>query len=133
MNHGMCAFYDWNLLLDENGGPNYAGNYCHAPFMYNTKTGKLMPQKIQRQYYYFAHYIIPGSIRIALTKYTDQVDAVAYHTPEDKIVVVLLNKNEKPLPVNFRMKSQAAEILLMGKSITACVIENGKSERGTLL
>ena len=32
LNHGMCAFYDWNLLLDEKGGPNHVGNYCHAPF-----------------------------------------------------------------------------------------------------
>ncbi len=24
LNHGMCAFYDRNLLLDEKGGPNYA-------------------------------------------------------------------------------------------------------------
>ena len=23
LNHGMTAFYDWNLLLDERGGPNH--------------------------------------------------------------------------------------------------------------
>ena len=34
---GMCAFYDWNLLLDEKGGPNHVGNYCHAPFLYDTE------------------------------------------------------------------------------------------------
>lgn len=30
LNHGMCAFYAWNLLLDEKGGPNHVGNYCHG-------------------------------------------------------------------------------------------------------
>lgn len=41
--HGMCAFYDWNLLLDEKGGPNHVKNYCHAPFLYDTQAKELMP------------------------------------------------------------------------------------------
>lgn len=123
LNHGMCAFYDWNLLLDEKGGPNYVGNYCYAPFLYNTKTGELMPQKIQRQYYQLAHNIMPGSVRIAVTSYTEQIDAVAYCTPEEKIIVILLNKSDKVLPVNFRIQERTAGILLLGKELAACVIE----------
>lgn len=123
LNHGMCAFYDWNLLLDEKGGPNYVKNYCYAPFLYNTKTGELIPQKIQRQYYQFAHNITPGCVRIAVTKYTDQIDVVAYHKPDKKIVVILLNKSNKVLPVNFRIQEKATEVLLLGKELATCIIE----------
>ena len=123
LNHGMCAFYDWNLLLDEKGGPNHVGNYCYAPFLYNTKTGELIPQKIQRQYYHFAHNIIPGSVRIGATKYTDQIDVAAYHTPENKIVIILLNKSDEVFPVNIRMQGKAAEILLLGKTLASCIID----------
>ncbi len=123
LNHGMCAFYDWNLLLDEQRGPNHVGNYCHAPFLYNTKTGQLMPQKTQKQYYHFTHNIVPGSVRIAFTKYTEEIDATAYRTPEDKIVVILLNKSDRPLPVNFRMDGKAAEVILLRKTMATCVIE----------
>lgn len=124
LNHGMCAFYDWNLLLDEKGGPNHVKNYCHAPFLYDTKAGELIPQKTQRQFYHFSHNIIPGSVRIASTKYTEQIDAVAYQTPGHKIVVILLNKGKNMLPVNFRIQGKAAEILLPGKTLATCIIES---------
>lgn len=124
LNHGMCAFYDWNLLLDEKGGPNHVGNYCHAPFLYDTGTGELMPQKTQRQYYHFTHNITPGSVRIGTTKYTEQIDVTAYRTPEGKIAVVLLNKGDDLLPVNFRIQGKAAEVILPGKALASCVIES---------
>ncbi len=122
LNHGMCAFYDWNLLLDEKGGPNHVKNYCHAPFLYDTRTGELMPQKTQRQFYHFSHNIVPGSVRIAVTKYTEQIDAAAYQTPEHEIVVILLNKGEDILPVNFRIQGEAASLLLPAKTLASCVI-----------
>lgn len=123
LNHGMCAFYDWNLLLDEKGGPNHAKNYCHAPFLYDTKTGELIPQKTQRQFYHFSHNIIPGSVRIATSKYTEQIDVVAYQTPKNNIILILLNKSDKTLPVNLRVQGKVAEILLLKKSLVTCVIE----------
>lgn len=123
LNHGMCAFYDWNLLLDEKGGPNYVGNYTHAPFIYNTETKELLPQKIQEQYYQLAHFITPGSVRIATTKYTEAVDVVAYQTPEKKIVVLLLSKSDAMLPVIFRMQGKAGEMLVPAKTLITCVIE----------
>ncbi len=30
-NSGAVAWTDWNILLDEHGGPNHAGNFCFAP------------------------------------------------------------------------------------------------------
>lgn len=122
MNHGMCAFYDWNLLLDENGGPNHQGNYCHAPFLYDTKKGELMPQKTQEEFYQFSHYIKPGSKRIAVTKYSEQIDVTAYQNGEDEIAVLLLNKSDQLLPVNIRMQGEIGELLLPAKTLAACVI-----------
>ena len=44
LNHGMTMFHDWNLCLDETGGPNYVGNLCHAPYLFHREKKRLLPQ-----------------------------------------------------------------------------------------
>lgn len=126
LNHGMCAFYDWNILLDETGGPNHVGNYCHAPFLYDMEKKQLMPQKTLEYFYHFSHYIVPSSVRIATSRYTDQLETVAYRTPDQKIVMVILNRSSEVCPVSVRMNHQVAEVVIQADSITTCVIDGLK-------
>ena len=37
LNRWTVAWIDWNLILDENGGPNHVGNYCSAPIIVDTR------------------------------------------------------------------------------------------------
>lgn len=122
LNHGMSAFYDWNLVLDETGGPNYVQNYCLAPYLYDARSKKLLPQLIQKYMYHFCHYLTPGSVRIGASRYCDAVEATAWRRPDGSVAVVLLNKAEKPMPVCLRMDGKLAELLLYPGSISTCVI-----------
>ena len=36
-NNSTVARTDWNILLDETGGPNQVGNPCFAPFQRDAK------------------------------------------------------------------------------------------------
>ena len=123
LNHGMCAFYDWYLLLDEKGGPNHVGNYCHAPFLYDVEKKKLLPQKTQEQYEMFSHFICPGSVRVQTTKFTEQIDTVAYRTPDGRIVLILLNKGKELEAVNIRLGKMVGSLLLPAGILAACEIE----------
>lgn len=123
LNHGMCAFYDWNLLLDEKGGPNHVGNYCHAPFLYDVEKKKLLPQKTQEQYEMFSHFICPRSVRVQTTKFTEQIDTVAYRTPDGRIVLILLNKGKELEAVNIRLGKMVGSLLLPAGILAACEIE----------
>ena len=124
LNHGMTAFYDWNLLLDEKGGPNYAENYCLAPYLYDTSRKKLMPQLLQKHIAHFSHYLLPGSIRIGCSRYTEQIDGTAGKRPDGRIAVVLLNKSEQVMPVCLRMEGLVAECLLCPQSIATGIISD---------
>lgn len=38
LQHGYNGWIDWNLILDENGGPNYVDNTVDAPFIIDTSS-----------------------------------------------------------------------------------------------
>lgn len=122
LNHGISAFYDWNLLLDKQGGPNHVGNWCYAAFMYDTQREILRTQLVKQFYYHFSHFIKSGAKRIALSKYTHALEGTAFQNPDGTITVVLFNAGEEPLPVNLRLGGQLAELILEGQSLVSYTV-----------
>lgn len=122
LNHGVSAFYDWNLLLDQDGGPNHVGNFCHAPFLFDTRTGTLHPQLLLDYFSLCARAIRPGSVRLVCSRYTDACDAAACRRPDGRLAVVLLNRTDRPLPVHLRLNGQVAELVLPAYEPAVCLM-----------
>lgn len=124
LNHGMTMFHDWNLCLDETGGPNYVGNFCHAPYLFHREKKRLLPQPTLDCFYHVSHFIRPGSVRIAHSVYTDKIETTAYKREDGSIAMVCLNRTEKQLPVHLRINKKTAEFMLLPQSVTTCEISN---------
>jgi len=122
MNNGMTGFYDWNLVLDEQGGPNHVQNFCDAPFLYDTKNRMLLKRNTARYLWHFSHFIQAGAARIGVSSYADEAEVTAFQNPDDTIVVVLLNRTAHCIPVNLRLGDTMAQIELKPNSITTAVI-----------
>lgn len=102
INAGMNGYMDWNLVLDEKGGPNHVGNYCAAPIMCDT-VNKTYEKRLS--YYYIGQlskYVKPGAVRVAMTRYSDAVDVCAFKNPDGQRVVVILNKTDKKADVTLK-------------------------------
>ena len=123
LNGGMSAFYDWNILLDYEGGPNHTENFCDAPYLYDAETGILHERKCLRYYWHFTHFIKPGAVRLAVTRYTDKLDFTAWRNPDGNIVFVLLNRTDEELECNLRMAGELAALTAPAHSIASAVIE----------
>lgn len=124
LNHGMNGFYDWNILLDLQGGPNHVGNFCDAPFLFDTKKQVLYQRNIVRYYWHFCHFILPGAVRVGHTRYTDAVEMTAWKNPNEDLVVVLLNRTQRKLPCNLRVQGQMFQMKLEAGSIHTLTLTN---------
>lgn len=114
---GVEAELDWNLLLDEKGGPNHVGNFCAAPIMCDTKTNAV---EKRLSYYYIGHlsrYIRRGARLIATTSYTDRVETAAFLNPDGERAVVLLNKTDSEAEVTLRENGQGTAVTLPAHTI----------------
>ena len=93
LNSWSNAYIDWNLVLDNKGGPNHKLNYCNSPIMINSdKTNYIK----NLTYYYIGHFskfIMPGSKRIAFSRYTDNIEVTSFKNPDNSIAIVLMNRN----------------------------------------
>lgn len=122
MNHGVSAFYDWNLLLDQNGGPNHVGNYCHAPFLFDTESKVLHPQLLLSYFALCAQAVRSGSVRLVCSRCTCDCDAAAYRRPDGRLSVILLNRSSQPLALFLRLNGQITPITIPPYELMTCLI-----------
>jgi len=122
-NAGTAAWTDWNVLLDENGGPNHVGNFCFAPIHANVQTGKLM---YTNSYYYIGHFskfIKPGAKRIISSPSRSMLISTAFQNPDGSVVVVVMNNTDQKLPYQLWIQGNAAETESLPHSISTLIIK----------
>ncbi|MCU0564608.1 MAG: hypothetical protein MUE48_11815 [Desulfobacterales bacterium] len=103
LNRWTVAWVDWNLVLDETGGPNHAGNLCSAPLLVDTTAGQLL---YQSSYYYIGHFsrfIRPGARRVGCAKTLDALEATAFLNTDGTVAVVILNRSEQPFELLLKI------------------------------
>lgn len=122
LNAGMHAFYDWNLVLDTEGGPNHVRNLCDAPYMYDIEKKELIGRNTLAYIWHFSHFIQPGAVRIGFSRYTSALDVTAFKNPDGTIVGVVMNVSREKMPVYVRLDGQTAELSIRPESIGTFVI-----------
>lgn len=121
-NNGAEGWTDWNVLLDEYGGPNHVGNFCFAPVHADTKTGELY---YMNSYYYIGHFskfIRPGAKRIISSSSSDTLLTTAFLNPDKTIAVIVLNLSNNPETFNLWLRGKAAQTASPPHSILTLVI-----------
>lgn len=122
LNHGMQGFYDWNILLDETGGPNHVGNLCEAAFMYDRQEKKLQSHAMQKYFYQVMHYVKPGAKRIAHTKYSQDIEVASFCNPDGTIAIIMVNTRNQEKKVCLRLADQIVELMLPAQAVASGII-----------
>ena len=122
-NSGAVGWTDWNILLDEKGGPNHVGNFCFAPMHADTKTGNLI---YTNSYYYIGHFskfIKSGAKRIISSASRSQLITTSFKNTDGSVVVIVMNQSNNKTPFFIWINGKAAETTALAHSINTYVIK----------
>ncbi|XP_072391061.1 putative glucosylceramidase 3 [Diabrotica undecimpunctata] len=118
LNHWVTGWVDWNIVLNNKGGPNVAAGMDSPIINYNSEFYK------QPLYYAIGHYskYLPvGSKRIYSSQCNDDhlVSQVAFKRPDGGIAVIILNKHDQQVQRKLvDCKRNSITLNLSARSIT---------------
>jgi glucosylceramidase len=120
-NAGTVGWTDWNVLLDETGGPNHAGNLCFAPVHADTRTGELY---FTNAYYYIGHFskfVRPGAKRIIASSNRTDLLTTAFLNTDGKVAVIVMNKGNNTIPYHLWVAGKSATITSLPHSMATVI------------
>ena len=120
-NNYCNIFCDWNMVLNQDGGPNHVGNYCDAPIMADTEKDEVY---VRDSYYYIGHfskYIKKGAKRIGSSSYSKDLETVSFKNPDGSVVTVILNSTEEDRAVYLHMGENTVETQAEARSISTYI------------
>ena len=121
-NHGAEGWTDWNILLDEKGGPNHVGNFCFAPVHADTRTGELV---FTPSFWYLGHFskfIRPGAHRVEAASSRSTLVTTAFANPDGTLATVVMNQTDKPVDYRFFVGHDEAKVSIPAHAIQTLVV-----------
>ncbi|WP_145445167.1 glycoside hydrolase family 30 protein [Mucisphaera calidilacus] len=121
LNRWCEGWLDWNILLDETGGPNHVGNLCSAPILYDRNTGQMLYQSSYAYLGHFSRFIEPGAVRIGCDVSHADLLATACENPDGSLAVVVMNHGEYDLDYTLEWMGRSYEITAPARGIQTLV------------
>ncbi len=119
-NAGTVGWTDWNILLDNKGGPNHVGNFCFAPVHADPVKGL----EYTNSYYYIGHFskfIRPGAKRINASSNRSGLLTTAFKNIDGSIAVVVMNGSEQKIDYELFVNGKTAKTNSLPHSISTLV------------
>ncbi len=127
LTHGANAICEWNLILDENGGPYHnrpSHGGCDAPIRIDSRDGSLRQTEIYREMYLFSHFIRPGAVALATSTFDTRVTVAAFENPNGEIVVNVISERDDAVEkCKLYLCGKFLDLALPARAKLALVIE----------
>jgi glucosylceramidase len=128
LDHWVTGWVDWNIVLDQNGGPNHVGNYCGAPIMIDVNTGQVYYTPIFYVLAQFSKTIRPGDKAVQTHTILDDLNEDALHAcatinSNDVLSVQVLNTLKKSITYNLQIGPQYAAVNIPENSVQTVQVQ----------
>lgn len=123
LNNRVQAWIDWNMVLDTQGGPNWAKNWCLAPVIVDPEKDEVYFTPLYYTMAHFSKYIRPGAVRIGFDNPDKDMMMTAAKNPDGSIALVLLNMTDQEKHLKLKLKGKATTISISGQAIQTIIIK----------
>jgi len=103
LNHWVEGWVDWNMALDMEGGPSWAGSKLSSPIYVNSTAKEYYKEPIFYILGHFSKFLVPDSVRIEvkLQSKIDQLYVTAFLRPDNAIVLIVANMNSEQVELSI--------------------------------
>ena len=122
LNNWVDGWIDWNMVLDRQGGPNWAENWCLAPVIVDPEKDEVYFTPLYHTMAHFSRYIRPGAVRIGHSHNDEEILLTAVQKPDKSIAVVILNQSEEAKRIQIELKGKKTEFAISGNALQTIVI-----------
>ncbi|PSJ74112.1 glycosyl hydrolase family 30 [Sphingobacteriales bacterium UPWRP_1] len=126
LNNYVDGWIDWNMLLNKQGGPNWAKNWCVAPVIVDTATNEVYFTPLYYTLAHFSRFIRPGAVRIGSTTNNSNLMVTAAHNPDGTIAVVLFNPTPEAKGIKLFLHGKETEFTISAKAIQTVLLPSSK-------
>lgn len=123
LNAGASGWTDWNILLDDTGGPNHVGNFCFAPIHADRETGKLI---YTPTYYYLSHFskfIRPDAQRVSAVSSRSVLQTTCFINTDNKLATVVLNLSDEAVKYRLYIGGLETNVTIPARAIQTLIYE----------
>lgn len=122
LNNHVSGWIDWNMVLDDKGGPNHAKNWCIAPILVKPETDEVYKTPLYYVLSHFSKYIRPGAKRIGFTNTDATLHTTAIQNPDGSKVVVVLNTSGQPIVFDIKLGGKKVTYSIAGEALQTIII-----------
>ena len=123
LQHGFVGWIDWNLVLDERGGPNHQGNLCGAPVMIEPATGVVYRTPVYDVLAHATRYVRPGDRVVRTTVrgaalQPDELHAVTARSADGRwLTVLVFHRGTKALDYDVALPGRHARVRIPAQAV----------------
>lgn len=121
-NNQVDGWVDWNMVLDRQGGPNWAQNWCVAPVIVDPENDEVYFTPLYYTMAHFSRYIRPGAVRIGFDVADEELQVTAVENPDGSIAVVIFNPTDNAKGINLSLQGESQQFAISAKAIQTLVI-----------
>lgn len=94
LNHYVVGWTDWNLALDQTGGPNWVKNFVDSPVIVDAQQDVFYKQPSFYSLAHFSKFLWEGSQRVGVSASQEtSLEHTAFIRPDGSVVLIVLNRS----------------------------------------